>query len=81
MTECTTYVLENGTNTGCNQRYTKVYTTDRFSQSFTTKLVHGNNTFKKEHNLKMKGMIICWRATSHWVTLFKTVNRLMKEKY
>ncbi|KAE8287305.1 hypothetical protein D5F01_LYC13343 [Larimichthys crocea] len=54
VTECTTYVLENGTNTGCNQRYTKVYTTDRFSQSFTTKLVHGNNTFKKEHNLKMK---------------------------
>ncbi|XP_023132841.1 cytokine receptor common subunit gamma-like [Amphiprion ocellaris] len=48
--ECATYLSENGINTGCNQPYEE---TKRFT-SFYTKLAHGNETFRKTHELKSK---------------------------
>ncbi|XP_044077861.1 cytokine receptor common subunit gamma-like [Siniperca chuatsi] len=51
LSECTTYLLENSTNIGCNQPYGDAL--DRF-KTFYTKLVHGNNNSQKEHELKTK---------------------------
>uniref|UniRef100_A0A8C4DRI1 Fibronectin type-III domain-containing protein n=1 Tax=Dicentrarchus labrax TaxID=13489 RepID=A0A8C4DRI1_DICLA len=48
--ECTSYMSENGINTGCNQHYDS---TDRF-KTFHIKLVHGNNSFNMKHDLKNK---------------------------
>ncbi|KAM9348833.1 cytokine receptor common subunit gamma-like [Symphorus nematophorus] len=48
--ECTTYVLESGTNIGCYQPYQDG---KRF-HTFRTKLVHGNNTFELSRYLKDK---------------------------
>uniref|UniRef100_A0A3Q1EJ60 Cytokine receptor-like factor 2-like D1 domain-containing protein n=1 Tax=Acanthochromis polyacanthus TaxID=80966 RepID=A0A3Q1EJ60_9TELE len=50
--ECATYLSENGVITGCYQPYQE---TKRFN-SFYTKLVHGNKTFLKTHELKNKGI-------------------------
>lgn len=47
---CTTYLSENGMNTGCNRSYMIGH---RFHY-FHTQLVHGNSTFMKRHDLKQK---------------------------
>ncbi|XP_073336264.1 cytokine receptor common subunit gamma-like [Pagrus major] len=52
--ECTTYLSENGTITGCNHLY--LNRNDRFS-TFHTKLQHGNKVFEKRHELKEKVML------------------------
>ncbi|KAM9728594.1 cytokine receptor common subunit gamma-like isoform 2-T2 [Menidia menidia] len=45
---CPAYLLENNTAIGCHQSYTKG---DKFL-TFYTYLTHGNDTYKKEHDLK-----------------------------
>ncbi|KAK5918208.1 hypothetical protein CgunFtcFv8_002990 [Champsocephalus gunnari] len=47
--ECPSYFSENSINTGCKQPY--LQTGDRFSD-FNTKLVHGNDSYEKKHELK-----------------------------
>lgn len=54
--KCTTYVLENGITTGCNQSYNKLHT--RRFDTFETRLTHGNNTFEKKFTLKEKGIFL-----------------------
>ncbi|XP_070773676.1 cytokine receptor common subunit gamma-like, partial [Enoplosus armatus] len=51
ISECTTYLSENSTNTGCNGPYDNPV--NRFN-TFYTKLVHGNNSYLKDHDLKSK---------------------------
>ncbi|XP_010795043.1 uncharacterized protein [Notothenia coriiceps] len=46
--ECPSYFSENSINTGCKQPY--LQTGDRFSD-FNTKLVHGNDSYEKIHEL------------------------------
>ncbi|XP_008331433.1 cytokine receptor common subunit gamma [Cynoglossus semilaevis] len=53
--KCTTYVLENGITTGCNQSYNKLHT--RRFDTFETRLTHGNNTFEKKFTLKEKVLL------------------------
>ncbi|XP_070839777.1 cytokine receptor common subunit gamma-like [Chaetodon trifascialis] len=51
VSECTTYLSENSMNVGCIRPYE-----DRIKRFYTfyTVLAHGNNTLKKEHDLKSK---------------------------
>lgn len=53
--ECPNYLSETNINIGCKQPY--VDKIDRFN-TFSTKLVHGNSSVLKEHQLKSKGMLI-----------------------
>ncbi|KAM6911556.1 cytokine receptor common subunit gamma-like [Lycodopsis pacificus] len=50
FSECSKYLRENNTNTGCEQPYQKG---QRF-RSFNTKLVHGEQIYQKELQLKTK---------------------------
>ncbi len=55
MAECTTYLLENNTNIGCNQPYGEI--NNRFNAFYTKLVSGGTDSLKKpeEHNLKSKG--------------------------
>ncbi|XP_070700087.1 cytokine receptor common subunit gamma-like isoform X2 [Pempheris klunzingeri] len=53
ISECTHYLSEKNINTGCDHFYDPSQKTFHFMQ-FHTKLVYGNNTDVKDHNLKMK---------------------------
>ncbi|XP_008299708.1 cytokine receptor common subunit gamma [Stegastes partitus] len=50
VSTCATYLSENGMNTGCNQPYEE---TKRFL-TFYTELEHGNDIFRKTHELVKK---------------------------
>ncbi|AWO99879.1 putative cytokine receptor common subunit gamma-like [Scophthalmus maximus] len=50
--DCTTYVSENSTVTGCSQPYDNLIS-QRFL-TFYTLLTHGNETFERDHNLKQR---------------------------
>ncbi|KAF7662534.1 hypothetical protein LDENG_00233520 [Lucifuga dentata] len=50
--KCVTYISEDGTNTGCDQPYDLLI--EKRFQQFYTKLVHGNDSFQKTHDLKRK---------------------------
>lgn len=55
ITECPNYLSETNINIGCKQPCEGKF--DRFT-TFYTKLVYGNTSVLKEHQLKSKGMLI-----------------------